>query len=46
MDTLTMNAVGITIMAIFGLWAFCRGAKITQKRRHEDDKKDKERKDD
>ena len=46
MDTLTLNAVGITVMAIFGLWAFYRAAKITNKRRREDEKKDKERKDD
>ena len=46
MDTLTMNAVGITVMAIFGLWAFYRSAQITKKRRLEDEKKDKERKND
>ena len=46
MDILTMNAVGITVMAIFGLWAFYRAAQITKKRRHEDDHKDKDRKDD
>ena len=46
MDTLTLNAVGITVMVIFGLWAFYRAAKITKKRRREDEKKDKERKDD
>ena len=46
MDIVTQNAVGITVMAIFGLWAFYRAAQITKKRRHEDEKKDKERKDD
>lgn len=45
MDTMTQNAVGITIMAIFGLWAFYRSAQITKKRRQQDEKKDKERKD-
>lgn len=40
MDTLTLNAVGITVMAIFGLWAFYRAADH-QKRRREDEKKTK-----
>lgn len=45
MDTLTMNAVGIAVMAIFGLWAFYRAGQITKKRRHDDEQKDKDRKD-
>ena len=46
MDILTMNAVGITVMAIFGLWAFYRAAQITKKRRHDDEQKGKDRKND
>jgi len=46
MDILTLNAVGITVMAVFGLWAFYRAAQITKKRRHDDDDKKKDRKDD
>ena len=45
MDTMTMNAVGIAVMAIFGLWAFYRAGQITKKRRHEDEQKEKDRKD-
>ena len=46
MDILTLNAVGITVMAIFGLWAFYRAAKITKKKRKDDETKNKDRKDD
>jgi len=30
MDILTLNALGITVMAIFGLWVFYRAAQITK----------------
>ena len=45
MDYLTLNALGITLLAAFGLWAFQRGAQGGKKRppRSDDDdnKKDK-----
>lgn len=46
MDVLTLNAVGITVMAMFGLWAFYRAAQITKKKRKDDEHKNKDRKDD
>lgn len=46
MDILTLNAVGITVMAVFGLWAFYRAAQITKKRRRDDEQKNKDRKKD
>ena len=46
MDVLTLNAVGITVMAMFGLWAFYRAAQITKKKRKDDEPKNKDRKDD
>ena len=46
MDILTLNAVGITVMAVFGLWAFYRAAQITKKRRQDEERKKNERKDD
>ncbi len=46
MDILTLNAVGITVMAMFGLWAFYRAAQITKKKRKDDETKKKDRKDD
>ena len=39
MDVQTLNAVGITVMAVFGLWAFYRAAQITKKRRRDDEQK-------
>jgi hypothetical protein len=32
MDYGLLNALGITIMAVFGLWAFCAAAKRTRKK--------------
>ena len=46
MDVLTLNAVGITVMAVFGLWAFYRAAQITKKKRKDDETQKKDRKDD
>ncbi|MGV6996222.1 hypothetical protein ACUZ9P_10040 [Desulfovibrio sp. QI0430] len=46
MDILTLNAVGITVMAIFGLWAFYRAAQTIKKKRKDDETKNKDRKDD
>ena len=46
MDILTLNAVGITVMAVFGLWVFYRAGQITKKKRREDEQKKKEHKDD
>ena len=46
MDVLTLNAVGITVMAIFGLWVFYRAAQITKKKRKDDETKNKDSKDD
>lgn len=46
MDVLTLNAVGITVMAVFGLWAFYRAAQITKKKRKDDETQNKDRKDD
>ena len=46
MDIQTLNAVGITVMAMFGLWAFYRAAQITQKKRKDGETKNKDRKDD
>ena len=46
MDILTLNAVGITVMAMFGLWAFYRAAQITKKKRKDDEAKNKDHKDD
>ncbi len=46
MDILTLNAVGITVMAIFGLWAFYRAEQTTKKKRKDDETKNKDRKDD
>lgn len=46
MDILTLNAVGITVMAVFGLWVFYRAGQITKKKRREDEQNKKDRKDD
>ena len=46
MDVLTLNAVGITVMAVFGLWVFYRAAQITKKKRKDDETENKDRKDD
>ncbi|WP_300553659.1 hypothetical protein [Desulfovibrio sp.] len=46
MDVLTLNAVGITVMAVFGLWVFYRAAQITKKKRKDDEIENKDRKDD
>ena len=46
MDILTLNAVGITVMAMFGLWAFYRAAQITKKKRKDDETMNKDHKDD
>ena len=46
MDILTLNAVGITVMAMFGLWAFYRAAQTTKKKRKDDETKNNDRKDD
>lgn len=32
MDYMTLNALGITLLAAFGLWAFQRGARGGKKR--------------
>ena len=45
MDILTLNALGITVMAIFGLWAFYRAAQITKKRRQDEERKNNDHKD-
>ncbi len=46
MDILTLNAVGITVMAVFGLWVFYRAGQITKKKRHDEEQNKKDRKDD
>ena len=45
MDYLTLNALGITLLAAFGLWAFQRGARGGKKRqpRSGEDKKTKDK---
>jgi len=45
MDILTLNALGITVMAIFGLWVFYRAAQITKKRRQDEERKNNDHKD-
>lgn len=37
MDYGLLNAIGITILAAFGLWAFQRGMNIEKKKRDEKD---------
>ena len=47
MDILTLNALGITVMAVLGLWVFYRAAQATKKQRppHDDDARKGEHKD-
>jgi len=41
MDIATLNWLGITLLAVFGLWAFWKGGQTVQKRRQQDDTRQK-----
>ena len=44
MGYMTLNAIGITLVAVLALWIFYRSAKIERKRREEEKKRREEEK--